>query len=234
MVTDLPAQSQSMLLLAVDTSGKHGSIALARCGPDDACEVIEVAALAGGTFSAELVPQIAALLNKHQFSKADIDAFAVVSGPGSFTGLRIGLAVIKALADALAKPIAAVSLLEALARAGRAEGRVLAALDAGRNEVFLGEYEIGSAGARMIGERLLLRDQWLESAGDALIVTSDDALAAAARTKGLHVAQVERPRSDAIAQLGCSKIATGQTVSPEALEASYIGRSEAELFVKGR
>jgi len=234
MVTDLPAQSQSMLLLAVDTSGKQGSIALARCGPDDACEVIEIAALAGGTFSAELVPRIAALLNKHQFSKADIGAFAVVSGPGSFTGLRIGLAVIKALADALAKPIAAVSLLEALARASRAEGRVVAALDAGRNEVFLGEYEIGSAGTRVIGERLLLRDQWLESAGDALIVTSDDALAAAARTKGLHVAQVERPRSDAIAQLGCSKIATGQTVSPEALEASYIGRSEAELFVKGR
>jgi tRNA threonylcarbamoyladenosine biosynthesis protein TsaB len=223
-----------MIVLAVDTSGKHGSIALARCGSDDACEVIEVAALAGGTFSAELVPQIAALLHKHQFSRADIDAFAVVSGPGSFTGLRIGLAVIKALADTLAKPIAAVSLLEALARAARAEGRVVAALEAGRNEVFLGEYEIGSAGTCMICERLLLREQWLESASNALIVTSDDALTEVARAKGLRVARVDRPRSDAIAQLGCSKIATGQTVSPEALEASYIGRSEAELFVKGR
>src|SRR5580704_9525846 len=104
-----------MLLLAVDTSGKHGSIALTRCGPDGDCDVIEVAPLPGGTFSAELVPQIATLLDRHGFSKTDLGGFAVVSGPGSFTGLRIGLAVIKALAEVLAKPVVAVSLLEALA-----------------------------------------------------------------------------------------------------------------------
>jgi tRNA threonylcarbamoyladenosine biosynthesis protein TsaB len=95
-----------MLLLAVDTSGKHGSIALARCGPADRCDVIEVVPLEGGTFSAQLVPQIAALLTKHGFGKQDIGGLAVVSGPGSFTGLRIGLAVIKALGDVLSKPIA--------------------------------------------------------------------------------------------------------------------------------
>src|SRR5579872_1699447 len=118
-----------MLLLAVDTSGKHGSIALARCGPDEACDVIEVAPLLGGTFSAELVPEIAALLGRHRFGKSDIGGFAVVSGPGSFTGLRIGLAVVKALAEVLVKPIAAVSLLEVLASASQVRGRVLAALD---------------------------------------------------------------------------------------------------------
>ena len=90
-----------MLLLAADTSGKHGTIALARCGPDDACMVVEVVPLEGGTFSAQLVPQIAALLAKHGFSKADIGGFAVVSGPGSFTGVRVGLAAIKALAEVL-------------------------------------------------------------------------------------------------------------------------------------
>jgi tRNA threonylcarbamoyladenosine biosynthesis protein TsaB len=221
-----------MLLLAVDTSGKQGSIAVARCGPNDACEVVEVSALAGGTFSAELVPQIATLLDKHGFSKADIGALAVVSGPGSFTGLRIGLAVIKALADALGKPIAAVSLLEALATNGQ-RGRVGSALDAGRNEVFLGEYEVGSIGTQLIRERLLTRDEWLESASEGLIVTADHAIAEAARVKGLRVVEVERPRSDVIAQLGWRKIAAGETVSPEALEANYIGRSEAELFAKG-
>ncbi len=107
-----------MLLLAADTSGKHGSIALARCGPESACEVIEVVPLEGGTFSAQLVPQIAALLTKHGFSKTDIGGFAVVSGPGSFTGIRVGLAAIKALAEVLEKPIAAVSLLEAIAVSG--------------------------------------------------------------------------------------------------------------------
>jgi tRNA threonylcarbamoyladenosine biosynthesis protein TsaB len=220
-----------MLLLAVDTSGKQGSIALARCGPGDACEVIESAPLSGGTFSAELVPQIAALLGRHGFGKADIDGFAVVSGPGSFTGLRIGLAVIKALAEVLGKPIAAVSQLEALATAGNS--RVVAAIDAGRNEVFLGEYEAGSAGTRLIRERLLTRDQWLESAGDNQIVIFDNTLAQAARARGLRVLEVDRPGSHVVARLGWGKIAAGETVSADVLEANYIGRSESELFVKG-
>jgi tRNA threonylcarbamoyladenosine biosynthesis protein TsaB len=221
-----------MLLLAVDTSGKHGSIALSRCRPEGVCEIIELSPLLGGTFSAELVPQIATLIEKHGFSKANIDALAVVSGPGSFTGLRIGLAVIKGLAEALAKPIAAVSLLELLASATHSQGKILAALDAGRNEVFQGEYEVGSAGTRLIRERLFTRNQWLESARDEVIVTADNVLAEAARAQGLNVREVERPRSDAVAQLGWRKIASGETVSPETLEANYIGRSEAELFVK--
>jgi tRNA threonylcarbamoyladenosine biosynthesis protein TsaB len=221
-----------MILLVVDTSGKYGSIGLARCGPDDACEVIESAPLSGGTFSAELVPQIAALLGRHGFGKADIDGFAVVSGPGSFTGLRIGLAVIKALAEVLRKPIAAVSLLEALAAAADYRSGV-AAIDAGRNEVFLGEYETGGAGTQLIRERLLTRDQWLESTGDREIVTFDNALAQVARAKGLRVLEVGRPGSDVIARLGWRKIAAGETVSADALEANYIGRSESELFVKG-
>jgi len=223
-----------MLLLAVDTSGKQGSIALAQCGPGDTCAVIEVAALAGGTFSAELVPQIAALLEKNNFSKMDIGGFAVVSGPGSFTGLRIGLAVVKALADVLAKPIAEVSMLEAVASAADSQGIVIAALDGGRNEVFVGEYEVSSSAARLIRERLLTRAEWLDSAREATILTPDIALVESALAKGFAVRRVDRPRSDVIARLGWKKIAAGEIVSAEALEANYVGRSEAELFVKSK
>ena len=95
-----------MILLVTDTSGKNGSVALARAtdiSDTDEVQLIEVVPLTGGTFSAELVPQIAALLAKHEFAKASIDAFVVVSGPGSFTGLRVGLAAIKALAEILAE-----------------------------------------------------------------------------------------------------------------------------------
>src|ERR1700686_3449660 len=122
-----------MLLLATDTSGKNGRIGLARVtvGQSDV-QIVEVVPLAGGTFSAQLVPQIAALLEKHGHRKSDLGGFAVVSGPGSFTGLRVGLAAIKALAEVLQQPIAAVSLLEAVAYSGPTHGRVLAALDAGR------------------------------------------------------------------------------------------------------
>ena len=94
-----------MLLLAIDTSGKYGSLALARAGEPTAdggdFEVIEIAPLAGGTFSAQLIPQIAELLSRNGFDKSAIGAFVVASGPGSFTGLRIGLAAVKALAEVL-------------------------------------------------------------------------------------------------------------------------------------
>ena len=119
-----------MILLAIDTSGKEGSIAVARA-PENSREtseltILEVVPLEGGTFSAQLVPQIASLLAKHGLSKNDIAAFAVASGPGSFTGLRVGLAAIKALAEILGTPIAAVSRLEALARSARIRGTVIA------------------------------------------------------------------------------------------------------------
>jgi len=218
-----------MLLLATDTSGKHGSIALAQCGPGRDCEVLEVVPLTGGTFSAQLVPQIAALLGKYGFSKGDIGGFAVASGPGSFTGLRVGLAAIKALADVLRKPIAAVSLLEAVAVAGHPRGKVISALDAGRNEVFVGEYDVGDSGARF-SERLLTRQELLKSTGDATIVTPDRNIAEAAKSRGLPVEEVEPPQSDAIARLGWTKIQTGQTVSPEDLEANYIRRADAEIM----
>jgi len=223
-----------MLLLAVDTSGKHGSIALAQCEPDGACNVLEVAPLVGGTFSAQLVPQTAALLESHGFRKHDIAAFAVAAGPGSFTGLRVGLAAVKALAEVLRKPIATVSLLEAVAVAAGPRGKLTAVLDAGRNEVFAGEYEVASLGVRLVRERLVSRAELLDSANVEFIVTPDKTIAEAARSKGRQVQEIARPRSDAIARLGWKKIQAGETVSPEALDANYIRRSDAEIFSQSK
>ena len=218
-----------MLLLAADTSGKFGSIALAQCGPGDTCEVLEVVPLEGGTFSAQLVPQIASLLGKHGLSKQDLGAFAVASGPGSFTGLRVGLAAIKALAEILGKPIVAVSLLEAVAIMASDSGRILAALDAGRGEAYVGEYEVGATTV-MHNERLLTRSEILASANHHRLVTPDAGIAQFVRDAGIQVAQIERPKSDVIARLAWRKLEEGKTVSAEALEANYIRRSDAEIF----
>jgi tRNA threonylcarbamoyladenosine biosynthesis protein TsaB len=218
-----------MLLLSTDTSGKYGSIALAKCGPVESCEVLEVVPLEGGTFSAQMVPQIAALLNKHKFNKQEIDAFAVASGPGSFTGLRVGLAAIKALAEVMVKPIVTVSLLEALAASFHDPAtRVMAALDAGRNEVYVGEY----GGSVKPFERLLTRDELLALAREHKVVTPDKSVADFVRSANLEVVEVERPDSGAVARLGWKKLQAGETVSPEALEANYIRRSDAEIFAK--
>jgi len=223
-----------MLLLVTDTSGTNGTVALARAGESDLddTEVVEVAPLAGGTFSAQLVPQIAALLSRHGLSKADIGAFIVVSGPGSFTGLRVGLAAIKALAEILRKPIVPVSLLELVATASRAQGKVVAALDGGRGEVYFGAYEIAGESVRVVREELLSRVEFLSLARESSVATPDSALAAAARDHGLTVFPIERPDAAMIALFGWKKLRAGETVSPERLEANYLRRSDAEMFVK--
>jgi len=223
-----------MLLLFTDTSGKNGTVALARAGERDPqdVDVIEVVPLAGGMFSAQLVPQIAALLQKHRLSKSDIDAFVVVSGPGSFTGLRVGLAAIKALAEILKKPIVPVSLLEVAASASRAQGKVVAALDGGRGEVYFGAYEITGESVKVVREELLSKTEFLSQARDSTVATPDSNLAAAARDAGLSALAIDAPGAAMITQFGWKKLQAGETVSPEQLEANYMRRSDAEIFVK--
>lgn len=235
----------SHLLLAVDTSGRTGSLALARVTPgQDEIDVVEVVPLAGGAFSAQLVPHMIALLAKYGYSKHDLSAFAVASGPGSFTGLRVGLAAIKALAEVLQKPIAAVSLLEAVAWSGqlRCPGcrNVLALLDAGRGDVYAGEYEF-QPHLHVRSERLLSREELLAGIGSAgisekIVVTPDAALANLVRVaevaSGIQVELVEAPSSAVIARLGWEHLLRGEIVRPEELEANYIRRSDAEIFAK--
>lgn len=224
----------SQLLLAVDTSGKNGSVALAevKAGQADV-KILESVPLAGGTFSAQLIPQVAALLAKHGYSRLDVAGFVAVSGPGSFTGLRVGLAAIKALGEVLHKPIAAVSLLEASAFSGKADGRALAALDAGRGEVYLGDYEVPPAHAgspKMFNERLVTREEFLLEASMQAVVSPDAGLAELLQSQGIPCEQIAYPETGVIAGLGWERIQRGQTVRPEDLEANYIRRSDAEIL----
>jgi len=224
-----------MLLLAIDTSGKQGSIALARAGEPVAnggdLEVIEIAPLAGGTFSAQLIPQIADLLSRNGFMKTAIGAFAVASGPGSFTGLRIGLAAVKALAEVLEKPIAAVSLLEVCVVSSGIQGKLVAALDAGRGDAYIGEFEVPAAG-QIPREHMLARSEFLAQAKGWNIVTPDPVLAEAARAAGLSVKALPPISADQVAALGWRKIQSGETVTPAQLEANYIRRTDAEMLEK--
>jgi tRNA threonylcarbamoyladenosine biosynthesis protein TsaB len=236
-----------MLVLAIDTAGKEGSIALLRTG-----ELLELVPLAGRTYSAQLMPQISALLARHKLDKRAIDAYAAVTGPGSFTGLRVGLSTVKALAEITHRPITAVSLLEALAWAGVArvsdpgthnpessesEAQVIAALDAMRGEVYVGEYVVSEEAVPKLVREVLMPGQ--EFAAEAQlapqlpVITPDESVASLLRARGQEVQLVSRPRSDVIARIGALKIASGQVTSAEALDANYIRRSDAEIFSKG-
>jgi tRNA threonylcarbamoyladenosine biosynthesis protein TsaB len=227
-----------MLLLGIDTSGKSGGVTLAE-GDERSFRAIELSAIAGGTFSAQLVPTIASLLEKHGFKIKEVGGFAVASGPGSFTGLRVGLSAVKGLAEVLRTPIAAVSLLEALAIAPGRQGRVAAALDAGRAEIFFGLNQISAAGAAVISEQLLSQSQFLDTLNAAkvdLVVTSDESigeLLSGARSEA-EIRVAPRPGSELIARIGLNKLLAGETVSVEALDANYLRRSDAEIFARGR
>jgi len=250
-----------MLFLVTDTSGKDGIVGLVRAGDAasvDRLDVVQEVPLAGGTFSAQLIPQIPVMLHKHKVPKADIDAFIVVSGPGSFTGLRVGLAAIKGLAEILQKPIVPVSLLEALAPYSRMISavhdaspgvtafRYAVALDAGRGEVYVGQYEISSTKAEKtppqpLGESLFTFDDLaalLESGAAHWISTPDpvifDALASRMSDSRRRFVRrnLRRPGIAEIATVGWGKLKAGETVSPDQLEANYIRRSHAQLFCK--
>jgi tRNA threonylcarbamoyladenosine biosynthesis protein TsaB len=228
-----------MIILGVDTSGRDGSAALAR-GSGERFEVLATVSIAGRTYSAQLIPAISALLEGASLAKSGLDLLAVASGPGSFTGLRVGLSTVKALGQALKKPIVAVSVLAATAIAGRQSGTVMAALDAQRGEVCAGEYQLeysempAQLHVRRIGEVLLSLPEFVASisarAPVPLICTPDATVESALRQSGSPVQSVSRPGADLIARLGIAQYLQGMTISPEALDANYLRRSDAEIF----
>ncbi len=217
-----------MLVLGVDTSWKQGSIALLR---DE--QVLGCAPLEGGMFSAQLVPQIARLLAEHQLMKSDIDGFSVVSGPGSFTGLRVGLAAVKGLAEILHKPIAATTVLEAMAIGSGEEGKLVCVLDAGRGELFVADHEVRRNGRQLeaacLRESVASRADAVKELRGARVICCEPAMAELLAGDA-QALQHPRPDSVAIARIGLVKIARGLTVAPEQLDANYIRRSDAEIF----
>jgi tRNA threonylcarbamoyladenosine biosynthesis protein TsaB len=225
-----------MFLLAIDTSGKYGSIALARAGEqpnDDAdIEVIETVPLIGGTFSAQLIPQISQLLSSHKVNKRDIGVFAVACGPGSFTGLRVGLAAVKALAAVLEKPIVPVSLLELCVFLSDAHGKVISVRDAGRGDVYVGNYESPPETGATRQERLLAMAEFVAEANGITVVTPDTSLAQSASAAGLSVSMIAPITAAEIARFGWHMFKRGKTVTADQLEANYIRRTDAEMLQK--
>src|SRR5690349_12511663 len=135
--------STETLILAVETATLGGSIAIVRGA--------EVIAGSNGdpaiSHSNTLLADLDQLLNHAKIKLSEIDLFAVAAGPGSFTGLRIGIATIKALAATLARPTAAIPTLQAVALAGGPADASVALLPAGRGEVFAQLFSVANDGA---------------------------------------------------------------------------------------
>lgn len=127
-----------MNLLAVDSAGKSAAVAVLR---DDTL-LYEAQCSNGLTHSETLLPMIDTALRACGLTVADLDVLGVTNGPGSFTGLRIGLSLVKGLALPRQIPCAPVSTLEALARGMAGQGTVVGALDARRGQVYWAGFDL--------------------------------------------------------------------------------------------
>jgi tRNA threonylcarbamoyladenosine biosynthesis protein TsaB len=216
-----------MLLLAIDTSQDAGSVSLAESA-DEKLKILETASVEGGTFSAQLVPRIAAMLQKHGRTPESLDVICAATGPGSFTGLRIGLAAVKGLAEVLGKPIVAVSMLEVLARsAARAASRVVSAMDARRGEFYLGEYQRENGELRCVREWLAATAELMAVSEGAQVVTADRRIG---EMTGANL--VPAPSSADVARVGHRKFIRRQITSVDELDANYLRRDENLFFTK--
>jgi tRNA threonylcarbamoyladenosine biosynthesis protein TsaB len=217
-----------MLILAIDTSGRHGSVALCR-GDASSFELLQLTPLDGGTYSARLIPTIDEMLKANHLKPADLDGFAVVSGPGSFTGLRVGLATVKGLCEILRKPLVTVSMLEALTITyGSAGQKITAILDAGRAEVYGGDYEIAADRATPLHEYIVKLSEFAPTAAE--LITPDAAVANHFNDKGVVVRVVAPVQADGIARIGLRKLLAGDVADHATVDVNYIRRSDAEIF----
>jgi tRNA threonylcarbamoyladenosine biosynthesis protein TsaB len=240
-----------MLILAVDTSSRMGSAALLR----DSQVLEEVSGFEEAPYSTRLFRDIVLLQGRAKFRMEQVDVFAVAAGPGSFTGLRVGLTAVKAWAEVYGKPIAAISGLEAIAaesQLGEAPGAssahfIAPFLDARRGQVYGAIYR--SISGDHIGlaldsdESILAPDEFLELVKGKsphavqLVSPTPEALSAARIEEvlqGASIVQVSAALAPAIGRLGFERARRGDLVDSLRLDANYVRRSDAEGAWKDR
>lgn len=214
------------LLLAIDTCGPSGSVALGRF-EGGLVEVLGQKELAGRTYSATLVSGVGDLLRAAGVEIHELGGMVVVNGPGSFTGVRVGVSAVKGLAFGAGIPVVAVSRLEVLAKK---PGVASAALDAHRGEVFL---RLERAGFRV--EEMLAGSRELAALAQKpeRVAVCDQAaeVLAAAWPEARLVATDPPLAEDALAVAG-PRLLAGESADLALLDGHYLRRSDAEIFGK--
>jgi tRNA threonylcarbamoyladenosine biosynthesis protein TsaB len=215
-----PVQGRAApVLLAIDTTREFGSLALAR----GEAVIEELSLHEPSGFAHVLYSHLDALLRRNQIRLDAIDCFAAASGPGSFTGVRVGLACIKGLAEALGKPAFAVSSLQALSCFGAAPLRA-PLLDARRGELYGAVYD--EAATLVMPEVVAKLDAWLPTLPPAV------EFVALAPISDLRSTLAPAAQAGAIARLAARRFFRGEASDPALLDANYVRRSDAELFWK--
>ena len=233
-----------MRFIVVDTADTRGSVSLF-----DKTELISVEAHSTDEdYSSWLLPAVHRLLANSSLSLAELDGYAVCAGPGSFTGLRVGLTTVKAWAEIYGKPIAAVSRLQALAvNDSRTDQPLVASyIDARREQAFAALHAVVGDGLEPIGEASVI------SLSDFVAKVKEEAKGKSVRwvtpdpkmleslpewpslaASGHILAVATPPFARCIGLLAYRKFRQGNTTDALSLDANYVRRSDAEVFWKG-
>ena len=223
-----------MRLLLIDTCGVTGSVALADTALDP--PITATASLPGRAASERLVATIRDLIAKAGSNLQSLDAIAVVSGPGSFTGVRVGLSAAKGLCDALSLPLIAISRLALLAHSADPAARtaVFALLDAGRGELYLGIYEDGLP----TKETLVTRSELIEAhtsiakrdGNPPILITCEAAVAEA--FAGISPLLIPEPTAQDAFPLVLRRLEAHDFADVASIDANYLRRTDAEIFAR--
>ena len=197
-----------MIILAIDTTGELGSIAIT-----DGEDVIEEVVLKSGDgLDHVLFGEIENLLARNRVSVADIGGFASASGPGTFTGVRVGLTAVKGLAEGMSRQVAAVSNLRAMSYFGTRDLRA-PFVDARRGDIYGAVY---NAALEAVCEEVVMKhDVWLASL-----------------PAGVEILSERRPMAAAIGRIAARDFAAGRGLDPAVVDANYVRRADAEMLWK--
>jgi len=227
-----------MRILAIDTSTDYLSIAILKDG-SIAGRFHKMSAM---RHSSMLVPMIDRLLKKAETKIDDIDCFVISAGPGSFTGLRIGVTTIKAMAYALKKPVVAIPTLDIIAaNIKNFTGIICPVLDARKGKVYSAIYKSDGKNTRRISKYLLLPAADLlkkVSRYDNIIFTGDAVdlgPSAAPIRRGFRIkfaSQIWHPRAEIAARMAIEHMKKKKFTTPEDLEPLYLYSKECDITGK--
>lgn len=245
---------ENVLILSIETATRAGSVAVSR-GVNVLAERVGNADV---SHSSTLLRDVEHVLDESGITLSEIDVFAVATGPGSFTGLRIGLATTKSFAATLTKPCVGVPTLFAVAHAAGESTRTLAMLPAGRGEVFAQMLAVDESGdvkpldapAHLPPDKLLDKARAMRNlrwAGEGARLNLE-AIMAVAHSEGILLcdetlndhternceelwtlaASSEKLAAD-VAALALFRVRSGEMIKPEQLQALYVRASDAEI-----
>src|SRR5215468_572340 len=237
------------VILAIETATRAGSVAVSRGEQVLACARGD----ATSSHSTDLIENIDRVLHQAGLQLDDVDLFATAVGPGSFTGLRIGLATVKSLAVAMNKKCIGISTLAAVALAAGESESTVAMLPAGRGEVFAQMFSLVVDDVTALDQATHISPQKLlakygghnkitwagEGAEAQFELLRAEAqrrgivfgLATDVNANGWSVAPKNERIAEAVAQLGFRDYRAGKITEPEELRANYVRPSDAELKV---